>query len=313
MHEKQKKVPFSFWAWKELEEHATQLGIVWLMTNAMSLVISMGWAKKSPQEASWIFFGLLILGTAVLFIFFCRKWKKISDWNAEDYGRSLLLETILEKFSSTKVSDFSIIEDKIISQWKPFRVEYFLSDSLRAEIKGDIHLEGGGLFHAVLNGTLKGDAKGVTIPQLLDSSYMVFLKNEDRTMRVLVPSPRATKELLVKTLEQWLSSLPQKCHTYQALQNFSISEENISISISHPEIIDYLSGSCELPLANRPGVSAKGIEIQSGVVLATALEVEGKEKIFLPSGFFQKIAIDCASLLEKIKEPKALEAVKVEN
>jgi len=264
---------------------------------------------------------VLLYGSAIILLIWMlsyliggRRWQKnrrhIFEQNKADYHQSRKLKQGLEKFSSVKSSDFPVSEQKISGKWKPFRIEHFISNSLRGEITGQITLRGGGLLASTCRGTMRGSTKGIALPNLLDSSSILFFKDGNKTLRVLLPSPRATRELLIKTLEIWMKKKPRFTHTYDVLNKYAISDQNLLHPISHPQLIDSLDASCELSGKQRPKVGVRGELVQPGVVLATALEVGGKQSIFLPSGFFSALTNQIVPFIEQAQKPKVIEAVK---
>jgi hypothetical protein len=78
----------------------------------------------------------------------------------------------------------------------------------------------------------------------------------------------------------------------------------------HPELIDFLDASCEEPFEKRPIVKVWGEKVQEGIVVASALQINGAQKIFWPSGFFSKLISGVSSILEiEKKEIKTAEAI----
>jgi hypothetical protein len=245
---------------------------------------------------------------------FVKEKSDILAQNEIDFQQSLRLNQALGNFSITKSTYFPVVEPPIGEIWKPFRIEHFVSNSLRQSITAKFNGYGGGIFGGPITGSIEGGAKGMAVPNLLDSSSVLFLKNGKDTLRVLIPSPRATKELFVQALEQWLKNLPENSHTQEILKSFSMSEANLIEPTSHPRFIDSLDSSCELELDNRPDVIIKGTLIQEGVALVTSLE-SGKERpIFLPSGFFDAVTNKISEISsQKISEPNIMIAVKKED
>jgi hypothetical protein len=300
---KNQEIALSCYAESELSSNWWDYFTVSVLITALSFALCFILAL-SFKSAIWFLYWLGFSLITWLFIFKKngKKWKKgrqtIFSRNEADYNLSLRLKNALEKISSVKSSNFPVTDQAVGSQWKPFRVEHFVSNSLKAEITGC-----GGLFVP-----FNGFAKGVAIPNLLDSSSVLFLKNNGKTLRVIIPSSRTTQEMFAKTIGLLL---PDRygSFVYRTLQNFSVSDENLLGPLSHPEFIDMLDSSCELPLEQRPEVIVKGQQIQKGVAIATTLGVGRKEKIFLPSGFLQKI-IDTAHSIAGI-ERKSLKPAEV--
>lgn len=236
-----------------------------------------------------------------------RRKNEILAENETDHQRSLKLKPVLDNISSVAVSDFPVLEEETTGTWRPFRVEHFLSDSIKSQIFGQTELK---LFP--FRSTVRGVSYSVATPNLLDSSSVLFLKdNTGKTLRALIPSPRTTKEMIIGAIEKWFSDIPRHTHTRIALEECSFSEEKVAAPVSHPQLIDSLDSSCELSLEKRPVVSVIGQEIQEGVVIVTALEVGGRKNIFLPTGFFKQLADSISSAVQNVlPAPTAIEAVR---
>jgi hypothetical protein len=249
----------------------------------------------------WIIFGMS----------YHRKKQAILKENEEDYHQSLQLKDGLEKFTSTNATDFSVVEDDVAGDWRPFRIEHLVSNSMRGDIVGRVSLYG--LFNS--SGTIEARSHGLTTPNLIDSSSMLFLKESSgETLRVLIPSPRATRELLAGMLEGWLGRVDKRywcdnSHVRNVLWDFAIEDDLLLRPVSHPQLIDRLDASCESTLGERPQVKVIGEPIQDGVVLATALEVNGERNVFLPSGFFHQLHADVSPFFKKTDEPKMISTV----
>lgn len=220
--------------------------------------------------------------------FFFNKYRikreKILRDNEVDFAKACQLRETLEKFSALRASSLPVVEGAVPGEWKPFRVEHALSNSLRAEV-------------------YRENIRGIATPNLFDSSYVVFLKNADAVLRVIVPSPRATQEMLKQTIALCSKDIWRDSHVGNLLYNFSVKDDVLLYNISHPQLIDSLDASCEMPIEVRPTVKVLGEKIQDGVVIATALEVNGRQETFLPSGFFQKLVAEIAPILGMVKEP----------
>ena len=262
--------------------------VLWFMT----LLIS-----KDIQLAGVII--VLVLCCAPYFIWrsYWRTRNAIIAENKEDYHRSLLLANVLEKFATSNATDFPVSETTIRDGWKPFRIEHAISNSLKAEMSGSLR---GGLFGP---GSMSGTIDGVNIPNLLDTSSILFLKGPKGTLRALIPSPRATRELLAQILEQWVNGSKRDSHTREVLRGFAIGKDKLLEPISHPGFIDELDASCEVPLEERPTVKVVGTQIQEGVVLVTVLEVNGEKAVFLPSGFFRELSAEVSKLIGARETP----------
>jgi len=135
---------------------------------------------------------------------------------------------------------------------------------------------------------------GISIPDLLDSSSVLWLTDGQDTMRVILPSSTAVRSMLAKTTEGLVKELKKGSHLQEALQGFVMDKEALLTPVSHPQLVDRLDASCELNIGQRPLVSVAGQEIQPGVVMATALQIGEQVSPFLPTGLFKQLATTVA-------------------
>jgi len=329
MKKEQKEVSLSAWAEGEISSNyshyfgfttiaSIMVGLIWVVVCLIGLgkgifgeplmtgSNSLPWTFKI--FLFWI--GIFVLSSSLAFLVnyllsgrrYKRRKNEILAENETDYWQSLRLKPILDNLSSISVSDFPVLEEEVTGTWKPFRVEHFVSESVKSQIFGQVKLN---LFS--LKSTVMGISRSVATPNLLDSSSVLFLRNsKGKTLRALIPSPRTTKQMIVGAMEQWFSDAPEdsyaprQSHTHGVLEACFFSEEKVVAPISHPQMVDSLDSSCELDFDQRPTVGVTGQQIQEGVVVATALEVDGKKNIFLPTGFFQKLADGVSSAVQNV-------------
>ncbi|MBI2100829.1 MAG: hypothetical protein HYT47_02315 [Candidatus Vogelbacteria bacterium] len=248
--------------------------------------------------------------------------QKIYEDNAEDYARAECLRTqIFSRFSVTRSDKFPLRETEIAGEWRAFKVEHFASQSLRGDITGKICLDIRSFFTGN-GGQVSAKLKQLAVPDLLDMSSVVFLENErGETLRLLVPSPRATKETLARLVELYIGKkqygsyeggvISTDTHVHKALQQFTVEENTLLSPISHPALLDRLDAATQKPAAVRPAVTVIGEMVQNGVALATALAVDGVKRIFFPSGYLGEFASGVAFALDKERKPaNLLEAVR---
>ncbi|MBT6691095.1 hypothetical protein HOB10_02035 [Candidatus Parcubacteria bacterium] len=233
-------------------------------------------------------------------VYFRRRQKTFIQ-NERDYQTAQELRPALQSLSQQPSDSFAQVEPSVGPELRPFRVEHHLSSSLRADLRGSHGWWG------------PRSMRGRAVPDLLDSSTMVFLTNEagDETLRVLLPSPRATREMLTQTIEAFSDELPHRSHTQMALNSFAMGDDLLLSPVTNPQTIDQLNAACDRPLLHRPAVNVIGNELQPGIVLGTALEVDGQTRAFLPTGLFQQLqgAITSIAQIEGKKVPQLVQAV----
>ena len=61
-----------------------------------------------------------------------------------------------------------------------------------------------------------------------------------------------------------------------ALNSFAMGDDLLLSPVTNPQTIDQLNAACDRPLLHRPAVNVIGNELQPGIVLGTALEVDGQ-------------------------------------
>lgn len=216
--------------------------------------------------------------------------------NARDYLRSQELDHFLAKFKGRTVDSFANPEPVIPGEWRPYAVEHFLSQSIRGELQG-----------VSSEGLLRGAVFGKVIPNLFDICTILFLQDaQGETLRVLLPSPEATREIYRSTIRGWLGHTSDDSHTRRVITQFPMTEELLIAPVQHPRVIDRLHAACQKPLAERPVVTVRGISIHDGVVLSTEMTVNGKRSTFFPSGFFRELTWNARLFIEGVVEPQTL-------
>lgn len=264
-------------------------------------------------EGNYKALGYLWIGVLIAIILnmviVARSWKavrlQILENNVKDYNAMLDFKLALNKLQSLKVTEHELVEPALFGSREPFRVEHFASDSLRGDLHGTIVLQG----WLVLNGALVANFKGESTPSLLDLSSILFLQGESDTLRVIIPNAKVTKLMFAGTVERWLERQPGFTHVHKALREFEISDDSLVAPISNPQVLDALDASCQKPLGTRPRVVVYGEQLQPGVALATALEIDGQRQVFLPSGFFRELANTASQYLVGVEATRSLAAV----
>lgn len=202
--------------------------------------------------------------------------------------------------------------DTLAGLWRAFKVEHFASQSLRGDLAGKVCLDLRALFTG--NGRVNAQLKQLAVPDLLDMSSVVFFENDQgETLRILVPSPRATRETLARLIESYVGRkedghyfggvLFDGTHVHDALRQFTTEEPVLLQPISHPALLDRLDAAAQKPFETRPAVQVIGEKVQDGVALATALVVDGARRMFYPSGYLGEFAASVAFALDQERQP----------
>lgn len=249
----------------------------------------------------------------------CLLWYKaripVIAMNEFDFHRSHKVKEVFGRFSQMRSNSIPVSESQIHGSWRPYKIEPFVGTSNRGTFTGEIDLlmsPFAFLFGGSISGTVDGSTKGRSAPNLLDRSTSILLKDaDDNTLRLHVPSPQATKEMLVGMVEMWCTDdIGQHSHTHRTLNKISLSDDLLVTPISNQQLIDRIEISLDHPFENRPEVQVTGKEIEPGVVLVTSLGFEGKQKMFFPSGFFNALQEQTSSALEAhVQAPQLTTAV----
>lgn len=211
-----------------------------------------------------------------------QRRRQIFRKNAQDLQCSKRLAAALADLSEVDVVEMSVTEQQINGCWRPFRVEHTLSGSLRGECKGY-------MSHGYLTGVIS--------PNVLESSSVLFLQNDDgKTLRALVPAQSAAREMLAQAVTAWADRAGYEkgwygnsTHLGNVLHAFAM-KRSWADGLAHTGTIDMLDASCQKAIGERPVVHVLGKQIQDGVALATALQVNGETKVLLPTNFFGRLA-----------------------
>lgn len=260
---------------------------------------------------------ILVIGAAAVLWF---STKQVMQWrrkrclwlkfNEFDYRRSVALQDVFAKFNNIRSSEVALIESAMPGSWRPYSIEPYVGSSTHGTFSGLVDLTVSPmafLFGGSITGTMNGGTKGRVSPNLLDRSTSILFKDDqDNTLRVHVPSPKAVKEILVSMIEQWSGDIPEGSHTHEALQGFALRDDYLVGPVSNQQLIDRLEVSLRHPFEERPQVTVVGKEIEPGVVFATALEVGGERKLFFPSGFFDALHGEGSQALGLTKHAPAL-------
>ena len=223
--------------------------------------------------------------------------------NARDLYQSMRLAAVLAPLQTAEPIAFPVANDAVGDEWKPYRVERGLTGSMRGEICG-------------------GRFTGTLTSNMLDSSSVVFLQNAaGDTMRTLIPSPATSAEMLAQSIARWRKNAGYKVNHYarfdwnryqdthvsRVIHNFARADRWTD-GLTHPDVIDAIDASCNKPEDVRPVIRVYGTLIQKGVALATAIEVNGKQRIFVPTGFFNALTRAIQLAVPHANEPQLIAA-----
>jgi hypothetical protein len=239
------------------------------------------WSRKAETELEHVRKSYRLLGRLIWPAKYRSAYLKIALANARDYRTSQKLAASLGQLQKQDFGSFPIADKLIGGDWRPFRVERMLTGAMRGEIGAC------------------GSFTGTLTTNLLDSSSVIFLQNADgETMRALLPSPATATEMLSQLLESWRKSAGFETNQYTSYSyNRYLDTHTSSIifrfarpsewanALVHPDMIDAIDAACQESAEQRPVIRLRGALIQKGVSLATAIEVDGKQRMFVPTGY----------------------------
>lgn len=220
-----------------------------------------------------------------------NMWVEI---NKRDHHVSTQLEDILKTFYAYTEQDIyraGVVEIPLEQQLSPRYAQYFSGDR---GLSGDVSVSGGmgGLFGA--SGLLSGKVVGSVGPDsLADLGAVVILQNENgQTIRVLIPHRQVAEHMFAAALHSFnKDEVTFKTLTSLHVLRFStfLPKKACVTFVSALRVLDKIVASCGQPLEERPTIRVYGQEVSPGVVMATALEIEGERGVFIPTGYFKEV------------------------
>lgn len=223
----------------------------------------------------------LLVGIADLPFYFKKK-RKLIEADDKDRALSLKLADALRKLSTIDPIAVGNTEEMVEGIWLPFRVERIVSQSFRGELHG----------FSGFWGFVPKSIEGIIIPQLMDSCSVLFLqdKESEKTLRVLLPSPRAQRDMIDKMLSGWTTELESDTHTRKEMDMFVWKEKSLVEGLAHADLIDRIDASCQKAPEKRPRIEVFAKQIQPGVAIGTAIRVGEETSIFCPTGFIKLLS-----------------------
>jgi len=220
-----------------------------------------------------------------------RMWLEI---NKKDHEVSTQLEEILKTFYAYSEQDIysaGVTEHQFGSLWSPVFAQYFSGER---GLSADVSVAGsiGGLFAAT--GSLSGKVIGSVAPDSLsDLGAVLILQNEQgQSVRVIIPHRKTAEQMFVAALRSFNKDerILETFTNYHVLR-FSIylPKKACVTFVSALRVLDQVVALCGKPLNERALVRVYGQEVSQGVIMATALEIEGERGVFIPTGYFKKV------------------------
>jgi len=232
---------------------------------------------------------------------FIKGRKKILNANILDHEQTQEITALLKRMENVSVADYPVLEEELAPEqaWRPYRIEHFVAESSRSQMSGTFS---GFVSLFSVSGSTQGNSIGKSVPNILDSSSIVFLTDGEQTLRVLIPSPEAMKELITRHME---TCVRDKKGTFaeEMVRQYAFDDTKLRMGLTAPHAIDELDVSLESPIDARPSVRICGQLLQPGVVLGTQLQINDKKMLLLPSGFLKEFSEKTQGLMETKKAP----------
>lgn len=251
----------------------------------------------------WYFLeaSFLVLGCTVLSVLAWCTWGSLKrndqmwlELNRTDHEVSIQLEEILKTFYSYTEQDIyraGVVESQLDHSWYPCYAQYFSGE---IGLSASVSVSGlmGGLFGAA--GSLSGNVVGSVGPEsLADLGAVVIVQNENgQSVRVIVPHRQVAEQMFVSAL----LSFDKDARTFQTFTSLHVlrfstylPRKACSTFPSALRVLDQIVASCGKPLEERSAVKVYGQEVSPGVIMATALEIDGQRGVFIPTGYFKEV------------------------
>lgn len=261
--------------------------------------------------------GSLLFVTAIYVLekmyLYRKKKRKILEENKQDYLMSEKIRKALVDLCSVAVDPrFENSGEFLGTGWKPLRIEYYLSESLKGELEELLKGSWLGLSLGRIS-EIQGVKKANIIPKLLETSCLLFLKKEKKIVRVIIPSKDIIQEIFAQCLEKWASLFPflQKrgtilgSHTCKVLNDFARGKNQNEFnplleSLSAQVIVDQLAAACKQALEERPNVYVFGVKMGKGVVLGVRIGLDKENlKVVFPNRIYQRINLSLNLITKK--------------
>jgi hypothetical protein len=208
-----------------------------------------------------------------------------------DLMKSKEIDNIINRLKELSLEKMDVTEQKIGGVWTPFRVERMISYSIRADIECETRLNGKFLFGAS-HGVVQGVLNGSSMPNLLETSTLIFLKNENtkQTLRVLVPNQQVITAMLERNINYILNNYqPKDSHIGNSLSSLKLLSKSLRGRFNYIKLIDRIDSEAQNQLTSKSLIEVYGKMVQPGLVIATKLVVDLDKHIIFPTGLLNKL------------------------
>lgn len=228
-----------------------------------------------------------------------RSWLEI---NKKDREVSTKVEDILKIFhaySDVDIYRAGVAEDQLGSLWYTRYAQYFSGErSLSGDFLGmtvsDGILRPTGSFSGKVTGSVGPDS-------LSDMGAIVIMQNDGGdTLRVIIPQRQIAEKMFAEALLSFCKD-EKTFETHTSLHILRLAahlpKKACCTFISALGVLDQIVVSRGNYPSEQSLIKVYGQEISPGVVLATALEINGERGVFIPTGYFKEVTDKLSELL----------------
>ena len=278
-------------------------GIIIILTSLLVL----GYITSTP-DPSYLLNGVIVALLALVYIglvvFTTIRYRKNKaeylQYNLDDFNLSQIIAdsigTLPKDLASVTELERNYFGMEKLTGLIPLRIEFEPQSSLEGTLKFYFP----GLRTAFFGGMVYGKISGEISPVLSEQNVFILCRQENGiVVKLLCPVPKIGRILLSqsisKIMEEWLGqdrdTIPYLRNTHtlglaRSLIGRDIKE--IFDQINPNPVIDSIAAGMELPVEQRPKISASGISGKGGFSVSI-ISCDGEEAIVSPLGLIRKI------------------------
>lgn len=233
---------------------------------------------------------------------FRRSEQMWFEMNKKDYEVSMQLEELLRTFyhySEKDIYNAGVTEGQFDSLWTPVYAQYFSGEK---GLSADISVSGKMFGVFASSGEFSGKVIGSVAPDSIsDFGALLILQNEQgQSVRAVVPHRKVAEQMLSEMLCLFNKN-NKGLNTLTSLQikrmSMYLPPKACVTFVTALRVLDQIVATYGKPVAERSLIRVYGTEISPGVVMATALEIEGECGVFIPTGYIKEISDELEKFL----------------
>lgn len=228
-----------------------------------------------------------------------HKWLEI---NKKDHEVSAEIEGILRTFDKYSVDDIysaGVTEDQFGPLWYARYAQYFSGER---SLSGDVL--GMTLSNGILSasGSLSGKVVGSVGPDSISDMGAVVIMQNDRgdILRVVIPQKQIAEKMFTEALLLFCKDEDTfKTHTSLHIMRLAhqLSRKASCTTTSALLVLDQVVASFGNQAGEQSRIKVYGQEVSRGVILATALEINGERGVFIPTSYLKEVTDKLSELL----------------